>query len=421
MNRIFLSCGLLLVFCTQCAIGQQNSNSAYNEAIKLAKSGQAFAIKRDWRNACAAYEQALKIYPNYPAVRVALANAYAESASLLKGQDATPYYKRAAELDPNNTRAKDWLNSSSSGSAGANAGPGTSSNLSVQANSVAKITDGKTESLSQSNSEPSDLASLPDEDRVPINKRLGRLMVNGEVNGKTIEMQFDTGAEVTMIGVNHLKEMGIDISKLKGEAAYIGGSGGSAIKTLIVPLTLRLGKTSRKIPFFVHPNLPSPPLVGQSFLRGLQYEVNNQLSVLILRKPKAEPVASKPIDPRDRNVVAFTMQGKSIVVNVDVCGKSVPMIFDTGADGIAFPLSVWKQLDLKAAHLLGMGTSTGVDGTRPVLAYRVEKIDFGPVNLRDVTVMVSNPGPHMPLLGQRVLGAEKYIIDEKRKLIIFHR
>lgn len=412
MKKVILSCGVVLVLGAQCALGQQGANSAYNQAIKMAQTGQSFAAKHDWRNACAAYEQALKLYPNYPSVKVALADAYAEVATLLKGADAAPYYKRAAELDPNNARAKEWLNSNEKSNSG----------LNVQTNSVSKITDGKTDSTPKASTEPDDFASLPAEDRIPINNRQGRLMVNGEINGKTIEMQFDTGAEVTMIGVNHLKEMGIDISQLKGEAAYIGGSGGSAVKTLIVPLTLRLGKTSRKIPFYIHPNLPSHPLVGQSFLRGLQYEINNQLKVLILRKPKVDAIANnKPIDPRDRNVVPFTIRGKSIVVNVEICGKTVPMIFDTGADGIAFPLSTWKELDIKSARLIGVGSSVGVDGAHPVLAYRVERVDFGPVNLRDVMIAVGNPGPSMPLLGQKVLGAEKYIIDEKRKLIIFHR
>ena len=407
---IILCAGLAsLAFAIPSSFGKDD---AYHQAIKMAAAGQQFALKKQWRNACSTYEQTLQIYPNYPAVKTELAQAYVELANQMSARKGFAYFKRAAELDPNNAAAKAGLSKEKPNQKDLPAAGETRAFSATSANART------------AQEQATDLSDLPDEDRIPVRKDGTRLMVNTKLNGRDLEFQFDTGANFCLVGANHLKAIGIDTAKLKGEAALVGGAGGGAVATLVVPMTLQIGKTKRTVSMYVHPNFPGNPLIGQNFLTGLQYEINNQLSVIILRKEKeSSELASstKKVDPRDRNVVPYTMAGKSIVVPVEVCGKKVEMIFDTGADGILFGAAAWQDLHLTSARLLGVGSARGIDGVRPVLGYNVERIDFGPVNLRDITVMVSNPGPSRPLLGQKVLGAEKFIIDDKRKLIIFHR
>lgn len=271
-----------------------------------------------------------------------------------------------------------------------------------------------------------ELDGLPDEDTFSFTKtKSGHPIVKAEINGRSLDMMFDTGANFCAIGGNHLKSIGIDPGALKGKTQLCGGSGGGVVAVKVVPLTIKLGKTTRTVDFFLQPEMPTAPLVGHNFVLGFQYEMNNQLQIVRLRKQGAGRTASAAaaarIDPRDRNAVPFVMSGKSIVVPVEVCGKEVPMVFDTGCDGIAFPARVWQQLNLPNAKLVGTGMARGIDGVTPCYMYKVDRIDFGPVSLKDVPVTVSVPGPSLPLLGQRVLGTEKFVIDETSHVIRFHR
>ena len=63
----------------------------------------------------------------------------------------------------------------------------------------------------------------------------------------------------------------------------------------------------------------------------------------------------------------------------------------------------------------------GIDGAAPTFEYVVDRVDFGPVSMKDVKVRVGIPGPPAPLLGQSVLGGEKFVIDNSKNVIRFHR
>ena len=278
----------------------------------------------------------------------------------------------------------------------------------------------------QMTSDASDLSTLPDEDNIPFHKKENKIFVNAELNGRPLEMLFDTGANGCSLGMNHLTRMGIDTTSLKGQIGVVGGSSGSRVGILIVPMTLKLGKTSRTIDIWIQANSPAPPLVGQNFLTGLQYEINNQLEVIRLKKStnSAGKSSTETYNSRDRNAVPFVMQGKNIVVPVEVSGQPVSMVFDTGASGIVFPLQKWLQIRNKLKKefkLIGRTIAVGIDGAAPTDVFVVDRVEFGPVALKDVKIFVSNPGPSMPLLGQDVLGGEKFIIDNTKTIIRFHR
>lgn len=418
-----------------CCPGQAQMD-AYNHAYKLANQAHELALAKDWMHACQKYKEALKHYPNYPAAKKAVAYCYVEWAKEIPAPSRVDWYKAALEFDPENKQARMRLelmghkynpavSSPNPGSLPALSVSQTAASASVSPTSAkgANLPHGLPEAGSL---EPaSDLDSIPDQDRIPFTKDAsGYMVVKAEINGRQTEMVFDTGANVCMIGADKLQSIGLDTKNLPGSTAYIQGATGSAIATRVLPLTLKIGKTSRKTAVYVPAKMPTHPLLGQNFLSGLEYEVNNQLQVLLLRKhkePQAGQSGNSVYDPRDRNIVPFTMEGKNIVVPVEVCGKTVQMIFDTGADCVAFPAALWKQLNPPGAKLLGRSVSVGVDGARPSYKYLLERIDFGPVNLRDLTVIVIDPGPGRPLLGQKVLGGEKFFIDDSAHVIRFHR
>ena len=60
-------------------------------------------------------------------------------------------------------------------------------------------------SFEAANASSDDLSKLPDQASVPFSHgRDGHLMVNTQINGRTVQMMFDTGASVCLIGKNQL-------------------------------------------------------------------------------------------------------------------------------------------------------------------------------------------------------------------------
>lgn len=66
---------------------------------------------------------------------------------------------------------------------------------------------------------------LPEETSVPFTRNSsGHMFVNAEVNGRTIKVMFDTGAEVCLFGKNHLQSIGVT-PQLVGPEVEVGGGG----------------------------------------------------------------------------------------------------------------------------------------------------------------------------------------------------
>ncbi|MCA9801152.1 MAG: aspartyl protease family protein [Cyanobacteria bacterium HKST-UBA02] len=88
--------------------------------------------------------------------------------------------------------------------------------------------------------------SIPDRASVPFRREPGgHLYVDCQVNGRTLPMVFDTGAEACTIGKGQLSSLGL---KVPEGARHIQVSGvGGVEDTVVVPTTIRLGNISRTV------------------------------------------------------------------------------------------------------------------------------------------------------------------------------
>lgn len=120
---------------------------------------------------------------------------------------------------------------------------------------------------------------------VPFRKlKGGGILVTAEVNGRPIEMLFDTGAQGCLFSSHHMKQLGITIPDDAVDS--VGRGVGGSTHTKNFPISrIRLGSVEKsnfvigvtEIPF-------GEPLLGQSFFGDCQYTIDDQASVIRIRR-----------------------------------------------------------------------------------------------------------------------------------------
>jgi predicted aspartyl protease len=260
--------------------------------------------------------------------------------------------------------------------------------------------------------------SLPSEAKIPFRRSTGRhLYVDAEVNGRPMKVIFDTGAEVCLFGSSHLTQAGLTAAP-NGPAVTVAGVGGTAqARTTVV--TVRVGPIRRTIPVLVQDNLPTPPLLGQTFFQGFQYRIDNQAGFIAFRK--RSPSGPDKDTPLDSVAVPFIRAGNNLVVQVEVNGQPYPMFFDTGAASIVMSLIDAKRLNLPIPEDAEVVLSRGVGGAMPGFRINVSRMQLGPVLKTSVPVTVLLVGPAKPLLGQPFFGDRQFTIDNENQVIRFFR
>ncbi len=259
----------------------------------------------------------------------------------------------------------------------------------------------------------------PEQSKIYFTKQGKSLLVDAEVNNRRIPVIFDTGAEACVFGVNHLKQIGVTppSGPPTGQASGVGSS--EPVKTWQMNVELKIGQIKRSnFPITVQAELPTDPLLGQSFFSGFEYTIDDSINTIVLAKKGAIRHSSGS----DSNSVPFTHDGKELVVTVDVNGKKCDMYFDTGADGITFTKEQARSVGLVAPDDAEQGTSMGIGGTTASVTFPVQRMRMGPIEKTDIPVSIIEAGKMpKPLLGQTFYGGWQYTIDNQNKVIRFLR
>src|SRR5690606_1159305 len=93
---------------------------------------------------------------------------------------------------------------------------------------------------------------------------------------------FDTGAELTVLGLDHLRALGISppVGKPTGASVGVGGQVGTWDMTAEVSL----GNIRRRMHVAVLEKYEGLPLLGQTFFRGYHYDIDNSAGAIRFSK-----------------------------------------------------------------------------------------------------------------------------------------
>lgn len=261
-----------------------------------------------------------------------------------------------------------------------------------------------------------DNPNLPDQVIIPFSKGLGgHLYVTGTVNGRSMQMLFDTGAESCAFGQNHLDAAGITE---KGEfAGYAQGVGGH-VKVSQMTAEIQVSNLRRKIPIIVQQKLSAPPLLGETFYEGYAYDIDNSAAIIRFTKKGTRNAGSVGFDTID---VPYTLAGRNMMVTIEVDGRPIAACFDTGAAGVVFGAADAARCGLQIPEDARLVQSGGIGGTVPSAAFNVRTIRMGSIQKSNFPVRVLMGSLPYPLVGQTFFGDRKFVIDQEKRVIRFAR
>lgn len=264
-----------------------------------------------------------------------------------------------------------------------------------------------------------DYERLPRQSTVSFQRKLNSQIVEAKVNGRSIDVVFDTGASHCAFGKNHLQQLGIPPPSGPPDGYAYGVGSTERIPNWTVVVTLRVGEMElRNFPLSVQEDMPTDPLLGQTFFSLFDVTTDAASGTITFKKRGLS--GSPRFEPHDKNNVPFTRSGNNMVVQVKVNGHPCAMYFDTGADDVAFSPEHLQSLGLEIPGGAQVGESTGVGGATQSVHFTIDDMELGPIYKTHVDVsVVSQSHMKYPLLGQSFFKDHEFTIDAGHSVIHF--
>ncbi|MBX9940696.1 MAG: retroviral-like aspartic protease family protein [Candidatus Obscuribacterales bacterium] len=413
--RLFLICFLLFSFAA-CRPGYA-ADSKLQEAIKLYNNKQ-------YKEALFLFEEVIKVNP-----QDAYASYYAAMASQQTGNmsAAKRYYKTVYNLQPNGQLggyAKSVLlkvdpASVTSSGTGTESGAGLTG---LKAGEGRRTTPGAADSQGESGTPKFD-PRYPKEFTVRCRKEHGSIMVTPTLDGRPVDMVFDTGAPGITIGKEQLEAIGLRVPSGKPDGVTGGAANASLINFWDMKTKVKLGPVEKEMNLCVLESNSSPPLFGQTFFKQFDYTIDQGGGSIFFRQKGLA-------QSKDRNAYSvpfeFIKLGNRIVVTVEINGRPGKVMFDTGNSASAIKFHSEEQAQkygLKVPEDAAVGYTQGVSGRGRVRIFPINRVKLGPIDQANVECAVNDEGHDgtLPLLGEPFWKNYQYTIDMDNKQIHFVR
>ncbi|MBP7861977.1 aspartyl protease family protein [bacterium] len=336
---------------------------------------------KNWALATSRYKTLAKYYPNTPAGKLAIAFLKKHDPSFVETVAATP------------VTASTPLKKSD------NAAASTSEKLPTD------------ESSNEEDELEKELAKLPDKAHFYFKKGpSGHMEVDLLVNGHPVKAEFDTGASAFFYS-DSLSESGVDLNKSK-QGRMARGWAGKSVFTKTMPAEVKLGSMTRKIDITIASNSGDlgHNLIGQDFIKGYQYEIDDKGGRVDLKK--ILELKAKDVNPLYD--IPLTVKGTKDYIPIQINGKKVNAFIDTGSFATILSAGQAKLLGLtfsgESQKLMGVGGSVTMDK-----AY--VDIQIGGLRQSNFPVLIGGSGGCA--IGQDLMNGWRYKVDRKNKLLRF--
>lgn len=256
--------------------------------------------------------------------------------------------------------------------------------------------------------------ALPQETTVHFERgEQGHILIDIYIEGRKVKVCFDTGGQAHF-GLNHLVEAKIPPPTGKMTSETMGWAG-IKVPTWVMPVNMRIGNMTRRVNITVEKDNNVMPLVGQTFLRDLDYDIDNVHNVIRLRKrKKGSAVAIKPDDYE----IPFTRETTAPWVIAQVNNQKYKVFIDTGATRTVFSAEAVKQLGIKVSEEATTVEYGGVGG-KVVMKEATADIKIGPIYRHNFTFLVG--GELGCAVGQDFLEKWRFTIDQHKSTVKFYR
>lgn len=296
--------------------------------------------------------------------------------------------------------------------------------------SVASASSSSTSSSSRSYGSSSYGSSdtLPSQEKVIFHKdpNGAHLWMNGQVNGGQLDFVFDTGCDRTVIGMDHLSKVGL--SRPTGEPVGKSiGLGNQITDNYLVNTTVRIGGIERKnFPLLVSDRSGTPALLGRNFYEPYNYTVDNNANTILFEKKSSNTGIASSNNRRSYSgssgdSVPFKRDRSGPLVSVQVNGRPISMLFDTGSMNCLFSRKQIQSLGISIPDNATDEQSRGVGGASFNKVFPVSSMKLGNIEKTNFMISVTELNLEEPLLGQTFFKDLQYTIDDQNSVIRFVR
>lgn len=280
----------------------------------------------------------------------------------------------------------------------------------------------------RSSSKPRSNDTLPSKARVYFRSDGTQMIMKVRINGKPIDMKFDTGAPAAgSFGLNHLRQLGLPQPSGPPDGKVGGSSNSQKFPIWYYKVDMQIGSIIRKnIPIRVMGRNRGTPLLGQEFFKDYTYTIDYGGKSILFAKNHSQSnyVASSRYSVPFR----FREAGNRIIVDLDIDGKKCPAMFDTGhTTDAVLAMNGRQQAKLYGIRIPANApgvTTVGVSGSGTSRVVTVRRVKLGPIERYNAKIHVSDEErgiQGLPLLGQAFYRGWQYTIDMNKKLIHFKR
>ncbi len=383
--------------------------------------GIEFYQQRNFQRAASCFETAIARSPENTNAIYYAALTYQQ---LRNNPRAIELYRQLATRYPTSRGGKLAIQALQGLGAGIGGGGGRGSSQSSSASSVRSYSRSYG---SGSGADDPDIARLPQQERLHFrtedNGGKPVLWVSGSVRTTPLDFVFDTGADHTVIGMDHLAKIGLP--KPSGPPdGHSMGVGNAVSANWVVRTDVTIGGIRRhNFPLLVSDRSGVPALLGRNFMEPYNYTIDTSGgSILMTKKVIASASGAGGYSTSSQGGVPFKRErGGGILVNVEVNGRTIEMLFDTGAQSCLFSRRDVNRLGITVPADAETEMTSGVGGQMPGLRFPVSRMRCGPIDKTNVPITVVEQNFGEPLLGQAFFHDYQYTIDDQNSVIRFLR
>lgn len=256
-----------------------------------------------------------------------------------------------------------------------------------------------------------ELAKLPDTGKFHFRRGdHGHMEVTVTINGRPIPAWFDTGAGA-FFGIEQLRKAGVDVSKAK-DAGYTHGWAGVPVKIWSMPATVKLGDITRNLDIYMEESPTLTPLIGQDFVDGYQYEIDDKGGLVTMRKSfSGDQQAFNSM----YDVPCIIKEGND-VFQLEINGKKCEAFIDTGAAATILNANTAAKLGIQIPDDAARYTMGGVGGSFTAVEMFLD-LRVGPIHRPDFRVMVGGNAGNC--IGQDFMEGWRFKVDRQKNLLRF--
>lgn len=270
---------------------------------------------------------------------------------------------------------------------------------------------------------------IPDQESVGFKTdSAGHPVVSAQINGRAIDLVFDTGAEATIIGKNHASSIGLAIPS-GPTTVSIAAAGGTNVGAWSVPAVVQVGQIKRSVEVLILEKDYPYASLGVPFFGDLAYKQDNNAHLIrFARRDQAATNTLNRAGSRNSIVsssgygqdVPFRLDGASMIVDLKIDGRPLQAVFDSGAaSSIRLSMAHLKQLGIQPPADAQRGQGSGFGGGGSMVRFKVGRVEMGPLVKNNVDIYASEGSMQYPIVGQEFISGRSYTVDRDKRVIRF--